>query len=72
MNRKSRAYLHTERSIVITLVEGHIERGCRICAHDENVKFPVKCEIAWNDIVYGRCMSQLRALLEMECIWGEE
>ena len=57
---RSRAYhVHTECSIVITLVQGHIESGCRICAHDKDVKFPVECEISRNDVVYRRCMPQL-------------
>lgn len=53
---------------MITLVKGHIKSGCRICAHDKDVKLPVKCEISWNDVVYRRSMPQLRALLENEFI----
>ena len=53
---------------MITLVEGHVKSGCRISAHDQDVKFTIKCEIPWNDVVYRRCMVQLRALLENEYI----
>lgn len=60
--------LHTERPIVVTLIEVHIENGCRICAHDEDVESPVKCEISRDDVAYRHCMSYLRGFLENECI----
>lgn len=73
-NRECRCILHarTERSVVITLVQGHIKRVWRTPAHDKNVQFPVEREIAWNDVVYRRCLLQLRALLERERIWARE
>lgn len=57
---------------MVTLVERHVERRCRIGAHDENVEFPVQREIARNDVEYRRRMSQLRAPLERKRIWRPE